>query len=134
MTDYKQQSKRWLDQSKYDLSQAILSLKNKSYAYSCFFAEQSAQKSLKAFLIYHKQLHINIHSVAALLSKASTFQKLFYDLIDKGKKIDKYYLTTRYPDALPEGLIPFEAYNKNEAKEAIKIAKDIFNFSAKELK
>ena len=40
---------------------------------------------------------------------------------------DKYYIPTRYPDTLP-GIIPSEAFDKNDAEKAISLAEKIINF------
>jgi len=39
----------------------------------------------------------------------------------------KYYLTTRYPDAIAPPAIPFQSFTEKEAKEAIKFATKILN-------
>jgi HEPN domain-containing protein len=43
------------------------------------------------------------------------------------KSLDKYYIPTRYPDALP-GIIPSEAFDKDDAEKAISLAEKIINF------
>ena len=135
MTNYKQQAERWLKQAENDLAtaQALLDLKNFSGA--CFFSEQSAQKSLKAFLIKNKQIRLSIHAIAELLEKSAIFDQSFLNLVDEGKVLDKYYLTTRYPDALPDSsLAPFESYSKSEAEGAIKISQNIFNLCQQQIR
>lgn len=128
MTNYKQQAERWLKQARDDLETAQALLKLNKFSAACFYAEQSAQKSIKGFLISHKKIRVAIHSITELLKESSQINNKFKILIDDGKKLDKHYLTTRYPDALPEStLAPFEAYTKSEAKEALVIAKKIFN-------
>ncbi|MEK7521110.1 MAG: HEPN domain-containing protein [Patescibacteria group bacterium] len=104
-------------------------LKDGSFAYAAFFSEQSAQKSLKAFLIFAGERFVNIHSVGELAKKASLFNGVFESLIDSGKKLDRHYLASRYPDALPEPAIPAESYVKDEAEEAVAIAKKNFETS-----
>lgn len=102
-------------------------LRNKNFSLVCFLAEQSAQKSIKGFLIAQKEVHMHIHAVADLLKKAGTFKSDFNILIDQGKILDKYYLSTRYPDTLPEPLLPFEAYGEKEAQEAMVISRAILD-------
>lgn len=132
MTNYKEQSIRWLEQSEDDLRAAYNLFKLDDFSRACFFSEQSAQKSLKAYLILNKQIRLPLHAITDLLNKAALFDKSFFNLIDGGKILDKYYLTTRYPDALPDSsLKPFEAYAKTEAEEALKISQNIFNLCKK---
>lgn len=131
MIDYKEQAGRWLAQAEYDLKEATNAIKKNSFAYACFFSEQSAQKSLKAFLISNKDTRVSIHAITELLKRASVFNKKFTRLIKDGRELDKFYLTTRYPDALPSPLIPYENYTEKEAREAEKIAREIFNLCKK---
>jgi HEPN domain-containing protein len=126
MKNSKENSLRWLRQAEYDLGEAEKLFGIQDYAYTCFFAEQSAQKSLKAFLINKGKRFINIHSVGELSKEASIINNLFSPLIDLGKKLDRHYLSARYPDALPPPAIPSESYVKDEAEEAIAIARKIF--------
>ena len=131
MKNPKLQAQRWLKQSEYDLKQAQKSLDDKSFSYACFFAEQSAQKSMKAFLIFKGWRFVNIHSIAELLKEAGKIDETFVPLIDSGKRLDLHYLASRYPDAVPEPAIPFDLYVEDEAKDAISIAEKIFELSKK---
>ncbi len=134
MKDSKKQSERWLRQAEYDLKEAKRSLGAKSYAYAAFFAEQSAQKSLKAFLIYSGQRYVNVHSVGELARLSAEKDKRFSSLIESGKILDRHYLATRYPDALPEPAIPAESYILEDAEEAVKIAENILAASKEVMK
>lgn len=131
MKNSKGNSQRWLAQAEYDLKQAARSFKDKSFAYAAFFAEQSAQKSLKAFLIFQGKRFITIHSVGELAKEAAVIDKTIKPLIEKAKLLDRHYLASRYPDALPEPAIPAESYIEPEAKEAVSIAKEIFEVVAR---
>lgn len=126
MKNPKENSLRWLRQSGFDLKQSEKSLSDKSFSYACFFAEQSSQKSTKAFLISKGQRIINIHSIAELLKESAKFEEEFEKFIDSGKKLDLYYLSSRYPDAVPEPAIPAEIYIEEQAKDALEIASKIF--------
>lgn len=116
---------RWLRQAKFDLQESGRALRHGSFAYAAFFAEQAAQKSLKAFLLFRGERFVMMHSVGELVKKAATFAPAFKPLIAPGKKLDRHYLASRYPDALPEPAIPAESYVAGEAKEAIAIARAI---------
>ena len=98
-----------------------------SFAYGCFFAEQAAQKFLKSYLIGQGQRFINIHSVGELLKEAGSLDKKFIALVPMGQKLDRYYLSSRYPDALPDPVIPAESYSQADANEALDIARQISN-------
>lgn len=131
MKNPKENSLRWLRQAKFDLKESKRALDSKSFAYAAFFAEQSAQKSVKAFLIRQGERFITTHSVGELLKKAALLEGSFGPLVEGGQKLDRHYLASRYPDALPEPAIPAESYVEDEAKEALAIAGMIFDQCAK---
>ena len=59
--------------------------------------------------------------------------KNFDDIERTAQALDKHYITTRYPDALPN-IAPHNAYNKQEAELAISQASNIINFVKKKIK
>lgn len=120
-------------QARHDLAKAEENLTGRDFAYACFFAEQSAQKSLKAFLISQGRRFITTHSVGELAKEAAGFDKSFEALIDGAKRLDRHYLSSRYPDALPEPAIPAESYVKEEAEEALAVARGIFEAARREI-
>ena len=126
-------SERWLLQSEYDLKEASRTLAADSFSYAAFFAEQSSQKSLKAYLFSLGKRAIFIHSIGELLKEAAGSDKEFASLLEKGQKLDRYYLASRYPDALPEPAIPAESYGKSEAEEALNTATEIFQLCKRKI-
>jgi HEPN domain-containing protein len=127
MVEYDKQSKRWLSQAHEDLAAAQELFASGKFAHACFFAEQSCQKSLKGYLIRNKKQPSHIHAITDLITEAGKINTDFIQLLSDAKMLDKYYLTTRYPDALPNSsLTPSEAYTAEEAQKAIEIAQKIF--------
>jgi len=133
MKNPKEQAKRWLKQAEYDLNEAKKSLKDGSYAYTCFFAEQSAQKSLKAVLYLDGARFINIHSIRELVKELSKKRTEFLELSEKGTLLDQYYLSSRYPDAVPEPAVPSEIFIKGQADMAVDIAGRIYKKAAESI-
>ena len=119
-------AERWIRQAEYDLEQARRLRDEGVYSYAAFFAEQSAQKSLKAFLIARGMRFVPIHSVGELAKEAAALETRFAPLIDSGKRLDRHYLISRYPDALPAPAIPAEAYVREDAEEAVAAAMTVF--------
>jgi len=117
---------RWLRQAEYDLTQADRLLKDGVFSYAAFFAEQSAQKSLKAFLLARGLRFVAIHSVGELARQAAGLDSRFAPLVAQGQRLDRHYLTTRYPDALPEPAIPAEAYIREDAEDALAAVQALF--------
>jgi len=122
-------ARRWLRQAEHDLEQAEKSAAGGAYAYAAFFSEQAAQKALKAFLFKSGKRTVPIHSVAELAREASRVEKSFEVLIGKGARLDRHYLASRYPDALPEPAIPFESYTQEDAEEALTLARDFLDLA-----
>lgn len=127
MKDPERQAARWLRQARYDLTQAERSLEQADYAYAAFFAEQAAQKALKAYLISRGRRHVMIHSVGELAREAMRFDPGFERLVEHGRRLDRHYLTARYPDALPDPIIPAEAYGREDAEQAVADAQAVLD-------
>ena len=134
MKNAKQEAIRWLEQAEHDLDAAKKNLEIlKFYSDACFLAEQAAQKALKAFLYFKGKRYVPIHSVGALVETILEYDKEFESLINYGRKLDQYYIPTRYPDALAPPAVPFETYTREQAEEALKYAEEIFNLVNKKI-
>ena len=113
-----ERSSDWLRQSEKDLEKAKLDIDWGYYEWSCFTAQQAAEKALKA-LFQHLNAEAWGHGAKALLDKLP-----FDDgkaLLEDAKFLDKLYIPTRYPNGLPEG-IPHDYFTKSEAQQAVKSA------------
>lgn len=73
------------------------------------------------------------HSVAELLEKCKTHDADFESLTLPGTSLDRFYIPTRYPNAIPGG-IPALAYNEKDSSEAIELATKIFEFVLERIK
>ncbi len=116
----------WLKQAKRDLAHARDSLKGGYFEWSCFAAQQAAEKAVKA--VYQKiGAEAWGHSVSELLGELPNKMKVGRPLLEFAKELDKYYIPARYPNAYPVGA-PYEFYTKREAERAIKNAQKIIAF------
>lgn len=131
---YKNESLRWLNQAKNDLKASKFSLENKFYEWSCFQAQQAAEKALKS-LWYFFNYDPWGHSIYKLILDFpdELIKKELINLSDNAKLLDKLYIPTRYPNGLPD-LIPAEVYTQNDAENAIKSSEEIINFVEKYIK
>jgi HEPN domain-containing protein len=118
------EGKRWLDQARDDLKVAKWSLKGSFYANTCFMSQQASEKALKAFCYRRGERAVLGHSLLELLRKCSKYDKNFRRVEKESKRLDKYYIVSRYPNGLP-GLVPSEYFDQDEAKEAIRFAEKI---------
>ena len=121
------ESKRWLEQARYDLKTSQWNVKGELFAPACFWAQQAAEKAAKAYLYSRGERLVTGHSVAELLGKCKTYDKEFEPLVLTGAFLDRFYIPTRYPNSLPSG-IPAHAYRQKDASEAIELAQKILQF------
>ena len=120
-------SKRWLEQAKYDLFTSQWNVKGDLYSPACFWAQQAAEKAAKAYLYAKGERYVLGHSVAELLERCRSHGRDFKSLVPIGAFLDRFYIPTRYPNGLPGG-IPAHAYRKRDAMEAIKMAQKVLDF------
>jgi len=121
------EAKRWLSQAIQDLDDAKFNQSGKRYNVACFLAQQSVEKALKAYLFMKGAEEVWGHSTAELCKDAKSFDPDFSAIESNASSLDKYYIPTRYPNALPGG-IPSQAFDEEDAKRAISLAEKIINF------
>jgi len=118
-------AQRWLAQAAHSLAATQALLEAGFAAEACFHAEQTAQLALKAYLYARGHRHITVHSVLELAQQCASEDGDFSPLVEYGGVLDRYYLSTQYPDALPEPAIPFESFTVGEARQALGYATEI---------
>jgi HEPN domain-containing protein len=123
----REEGDRWLRQAKQDLDDAQYARDGSRFHLTCFLAQQSAEKALKAFLYSRGQALVWGHSVARLCQDATALDAEFADLRTKAAPLDKYYIPTRYPNGLPDG-IPAEAFDAVDAERALELAGLVITF------
>jgi HEPN domain-containing protein len=121
------EGKRWLDQAVEDLKWAKDIGERGGYHISCFLAQQVGEKALKAFLYAKGEEVVLGHSVERLCSAAAGFDKEFAEKLKTWSILDSYYVSTRYPNGLPDG-IPANVYTSRAALEACGTAQEVVNF------
>jgi HEPN domain-containing protein len=130
----------WFKQAEKDLEAAKDSKKNAHYEWACFQAQQSAEKALKALLLF-----LNIDSwgygliyllkewkqIAEKEEEDIVFNNDEYDdLKEKCQNLDRHYIQPRYPNGFASGY-PAEFYNKKTAEEGIEYGESIIQFVRK---
>lgn len=65
------------------------------------------------------------YSVRELVDWCTKFDGKFDSFIEYGMILDKYYIPTRYPNALAPPAVPYKSYTEREAKEAVDYVKRI---------
>ena len=123
-----EEAKRWLRQAEHDLSTANLLLQNARHADSCFYSQQAVEKALKALRYAREGLQARGHELggsSGQLQAVIIYEPSFEKYLEDVGILDQYYTPTRYPDMLPSGIVPYEAYAESQAQEAIEKAERI---------
>jgi HEPN domain-containing protein len=119
-------SKDWFTQAQRDLRHAVHACDSGDHEWSCFSAQQAAEKAVKPVFLY---LHGEGwgHSVSRLLSELDEKTAVGQDILDAAKALDKHYIPARYPNSFASGM-PGDYYTKKDAQEAIANAEQIIRF------
>lgn len=75
-----------------------------------------AEKYLKGYLLLRRQPRKRIHHLDVLLEDCIALDDSFQRLVDDAVFLKRYYIESRYPDDLPEGV------RSEEAAEALTAA------------
>jgi len=86
-------SKDWISQATRDLQQARWNLTGKFYEWSCFCAQQAAEKSVKGLC---EELKVEGwgHAINKLLTILQKVTAIPSGLIEKAKKLERFYIPT----------------------------------------
>jgi len=97
----------------------------KNYRYSSFFAQQSVEKFLKAYVLRKKGRYKFTHNTTKLILDTEEKETINFLFEIKADKLDRFYTGTRYP--------PLIEVSEEEAKEAIGISEKVREFILKKL-
>lgn len=113
---------RWLGFAKQDLRVAELALGDGIYNQACFHSEQCVEKVIKAWLAGNGRKIPRTHSMADLLTLIPA--EVVGILEEEILLLDRFYIPTRYPDAVP-GSLEDGLPGKEEAMEAFELANKV---------
>lgn len=119
-----EEARRWLDQAREDLKWARRLAEEGGYHIACFLAQQVAEKAIKAFLYAQGETLVLGHAVSTLSERAAKYDKRIEEKKAVWSILDGYYIPTRYPNGLPDG-IPAKVYNQKTAREAVALAAQV---------
>ena len=116
----------WIKQAERDLKVAEELIKVESCEWSCFIAQQAAEKAVKAVF---QRLNAAAwgHSIFELLRILSKKVALDEELLNCARSLDKYYVPTRYPNGFESGS-PYEYFTRSDAEDAIVCGRRIIEF------
>ncbi len=135
MKKSKEEAVRWLRQAEHNLMVAESNFKAGFYSDACFMCEQAAQMALKTYLIFTTGRPIAWErSIQTLARRCRQYDEEFEEAIEYGKILDRYYIPTRYPDALSPPAVPYETYIEKDASEAISFSRKIMRIAERKIK
>lgn len=132
---YKEESLRWLTQAEDEFEDADDLRKRGRFYLALFHFQQATEKAFKAYL-YLKVKSVEVfytHSVDELSKMALEIDSDFKG-VASAKKLDSYYIPTRYPNALPGGVPSRYFDDPKEAEEAMQLAKSVIELVERKVK
>lgn len=116
----------WIRQADKDLIHAKNALEDGDYEWSCFAAQQSSEKALKA--VYESMnMQAKGHSIVGLIKGLENFYKVPDKFYYYARILTRYYIEARYPNGFPEGA-PLDYFDETMAKEAVDAAEAILRW------
>ena len=123
----RREAERWFKTAQGDLESAVILMENNKYAHSCFHSQQAGEKAIKS-IWYLLDVDPWGHSIKKLIQGLEQVDLKAHKKLKSLEKcavlLDRFYITTRYPNGLPE-LTPEEAYLEEDAISCIENAKKI---------
>lgn len=113
----------WLRYAEADLAMAQVSLPPQGmYEQLCFHAQQAAEKSIKAVLLYEEVSFPRVHSIERLIDLLPPHVARTPELI-AAALLSEYATTFRYPGEA-------EPVSEEDRREAVRIAQSVFVWAA----
>ena len=121
-----QEHERWLRIAKEDLLAAKALIKAELFSSVVYHSQQSAEKSLKAFLAFKDHPITKTHDLIRLIELCMTFDQEFRSIFDAADYINPFATRFRYPTE-------FDIPDQKSAKLAIKHSEDVMKFVLKKI-
>jgi len=121
-----EEAKRLFMQALRDIKASGDSLKDGNYEWSCFQAQQAAERALKALLYAHGRSAWG-HSLVELLNYLRDVEEIKEDFYVLARELDRHYIPSRHPNAFESGY-PGMYYDEPTATRALEAAKAIINW------
>jgi len=131
---YSEEAARWLQHARDEYADADDLRKRGRFYLALFHFQQSTEKALKAYLLatVKSTEALRTHAIGDLVATASAVDHDFQS-ITSAKRLDQYYIPTRYPNGLPGG-VPSRFYDDPvEAAEASRLAGGVLDLVSRKL-
>ncbi|MBI5299292.1 MAG: HEPN domain-containing protein [Deltaproteobacteria bacterium] len=108
----------WFELSREDWRTAEWTLQEKIFNQTCFHSQQGVEKILKGVLFEKGRDIPKTHHLSELLTLCEKHFPALGNFREECLLLDRYYIPTRYPDALP-GSLPEGLPSMEDAKKAL---------------
>ncbi len=126
MTVRNKQAQEWINRAQSDLQYAEAGEREtQQHHITCFLCQQAVEKMLKGLLVAAGETPERTHSLGRLASLVEAHFPKIGPHISKIRKLDKYYIASRYPDDLTTD------FSKEDAAQALEIATSIIALAEK---
>ena len=114
--------KKWFSFSAKDLRTAKVldEIGSDFWEQSVFFCQQSIEKSLKGFLVFHKVRIRKVHDLVQIFALARSYDQSLTGDISELERLTEYAVAYRYPDAASGEI------SHKDVKEAISAAEHFY--------
>jgi HEPN domain-containing protein len=127
MKETEREARRWYQQALDDLRFVEWVLQeNRFFDKGCFVVQQAGEKALKSCLYGAGSRRVYGHSLFDACGELRAHSPSFAEVEEQAKRLDRFYIPTRYPNGLPGGL-PFQSYSKRDLADALEDLRGVFH-------
>lgn len=129
MKEAENEARRWLLQAEDDYSFVEwVSREGVFFDKACFISQQAGEKILKACLYATGKRLVIGHSLFEMVTELIEKDGSFQDIRNSARKLDRFYIPTRYPNGLPGGA-PYQVYTKEDLSGALEDLRKVIEIS-----
>jgi HEPN domain-containing protein len=115
---------QWLSKSQRDLAAARVLFQHQLFDATVYHCQQSAEKALKAYLVYQQLILQKTHNLVVLLESCIKFNTNFEVLRNSAESLTPYATEFRYPGDIIEP-------EQDDVEEALEMAVLVLSFVTK---
>lgn len=116
----------WLRQAEGEFKAANDLHNTQNFAWACFLCQQAAEKALKAALEHFGNPQFG-HNLIELVIELKNFTTVSNVLEDICRRLNRFYIPPRYPDAFPSGA-SIDMYTATDSTAALDDARRVLEF------
>lgn len=129
-----EKAKVWLAQAEYDLEAATMSMSNGFSEWTCFQAEQAAEKALKSMIVGTGRSAPRIHKLSAIIGVVKKYVPQIREQYIEASTLQAFTFVARYPFLIPGQYdAPHNYIKEKDAKQCIQEAQAILEIAQKQL-